>query len=158
MKLSAVCLALLAGAALAADCAPHPDSPDTQAKFLDLDRKAQSAFDAGKFAEAARFYRDAACLVPNSARAYFGLGGSEAAAGNLPAARIAFEKTSALLPNSSVPLAMLVRVDVALNDLAKVKDSLRAAAARFPRDTGLHSGLARFLAEKQLLDLALAES
>jgi Flp pilus assembly protein TadD len=151
-------MALMAVAALAGDCAPHPDSPEIQAKFQELDRKAQSAFDAGKFAEAARVYREAACLVPSSARAYFGLGGSEAAAGNLPAARIAFQKASLLLPNSSMPLAMLVRVDVAAHELAKVKDSLRVAATRFPRDSELHSGLARFLAEKQLLDLALAES
>ena len=35
---------------------------------------------------------------------------------------------------------------------------LRLAAQRFPKDAELHSGLARFLAENQLLDLALAES
>ena len=53
---------------------------------------------------------------------------------------------------------MLVRVNVAMHDLGKVKETLRTAAARFPRDPELHSGLARFLAENQLLDLALAES
>ncbi len=156
MKLFAL---LLSVSAFAADCVPgNPNSPQTVAKFQELDRQAQSAFDGGRFAEAARGYREAACLVPNSARAYFGLGGAEAASGNLPAARIAFEKTSALLPNTSMPLAMLVRVNVAMRDIAKVKDALRAAAIRFPRDTELHSGLARFLAENQLLDLALAES
>jgi tetratricopeptide (TPR) repeat protein len=35
---------------------------------------------------------------------------------------------------------------------------LRTAAERFPKDVELHTGLARFLAENQLLDLAFAES
>jgi tetratricopeptide (TPR) repeat protein len=149
----------MACVAAAADCTPSGlDAQETLAKFQQLDREAQSAFDGGRFAEAARLYRQAACLVPSSARALFGLGGAEAAASNFPAARNAFEKASALLPDNSLPLAMLVRVNVAMHDLTKVKETLRAAAARFPRDAELHSGLARFLAEKQLLDLALAES
>src|SRR5260370_17571861 len=55
-------------------------------------------------------------------------------------------------------LGVLVRVNGAMHDLAKLKETLRSAAARFPRDAELHSGLARFLAENQFLDLALAES
>src|SRR6266446_3509248 len=153
-------LFLVAATAMArADCTPSGlDPQETLAKFQELDRDAQSAFDGGRFVEAARLYGQAACLVPTSARAVFGLGGSEAAASNFPAARNAFERASALLPGNSLPLAMLVRVNVAMHDLAKVKETLRSAAARFPRDGELHSGLARFLAEKQLLDLALAES
>jgi tetratricopeptide (TPR) repeat protein len=57
-----------------------------------------------------------------------------------------------------MPLAMLVRVNVAMKDIDQVKAVLRTAARRFPKDAELHSGLARFLAENQLLDLALAES
>jgi tetratricopeptide (TPR) repeat protein len=57
-----------------------------------------------------------------------------------------------------MPLAMLVRVNAAMKDIDQVKAVLRTAAQRFPKDGELHSGLARFLAENQLLDLALAES
>ena len=142
-----------------AECTPSQlNAEETLAKFQQIDRQAQSAFDGGRFAESAQLYRQAACLVPKSARALFGLGGAEAAASNFPAARTAFEKAAALLPENTMPLAMLVRVNVAMHDLAKVKETLRIAAARFPRDADLHSGLARFLAENQFLDLALAES
>jgi tetratricopeptide (TPR) repeat protein len=158
MKSFALFLVAACGIA-GAECTPSRlDSQQTLAKFQELDRQAQSAFDSGRFAESAQLYRQAACLVPKSARALFGLGGAEAAASNFPAARNAFEKASALLPENSMPLAMLVRVNVAMRDLAKLKETLRSAATRFPRDADLHSGLARFLAENQLLDLALAES
>ena len=152
-------LLMAAQAIAAAQCTPSRlNAQDTLAKFQELDRQAQSAFDGGRFADAAQLYRQAACLVPKSARALFGLGGAEAAASDFPAARTAFEKASALLPENSMPLAMLVRVNVAMRDLTKLKETLRSAAARFPRDAELHSSLARFLAENQLLDLALAES
>jgi len=158
MKSFALFLVAACGIA-GAECTPSRlDSQQTLAKFQELDRQAQTAFDSGRFAESAQLYRQAACLVPKSARALFGLGGAEAAASNFPAARSAFEKASALLPENSMPLAMLVRVNVAMHDLSKLKETLRSAAARFPRDAELHSGVARFLAENQLLDLALAES
>jgi tetratricopeptide (TPR) repeat protein len=48
-------------------------------------------------------------------------------------------------------------VNVAIKDVEQVKATLRTAAERFPNDGELHSSLARFLAENQLLDLALAE-
>jgi Flp pilus assembly protein TadD len=158
MRLSSLFLLAATGLAAAECTPPGLDAQQTLAKFQELDREAQSAFDGGRFAEAVRYYREAVCLVPTSARAYFGLGGSEAAATNFPAARSAFEKAAELLPDSSIPLAMLVRINVEMHDLPKVKEWLRGAAARFPLDAELHSGLARFLAENQLLDLALAES
>jgi tetratricopeptide (TPR) repeat protein len=151
---------LLAGSALwAADCVPsHLDEKQTLAKFQELDRAAQSALDQGQFVAAARQYREAACLAPKSARAFYGLGIAEAAAGNFAAARQALEAACAILPDSAMPLAMLVRVNAAMKDIDQVKAALRTAAQRFPKDGELHSGLARFLAENQLLDLALAES
>src|SRR5207245_9201459 len=51
-----------------------------------------------------------------------------------------------------------VAVNLTMKEVVKVKEVLRTAAQRFPRDSELHSGLARFLAENKLLDLALAES
>lgn len=151
---------LWAGSILyAAECAPsHLGEKETLQKFQELDRAAQSAFDRGQFTAAADQYRQAACLVPKSARAFYGLGIAEAAAGRFPAARKALETAYAILPENVMPLAMLVRVDVAMKDIDGVKEVLRLAAQRFPKDAELHSGLARFLSENQLLDLALAES
>ena len=152
-------LLLLFASYLCADCPPPGlSAQDTLARFQEIDRTAQSAFDAGRFPEAARQYRDAACLVPKSARAFFGLGSAEAAAGNYMAAREAFETAYTLLPQNVMPLAMLVRVNTAMHDIPKVKEVLRTAAEKFPNDAELHSGLARFLTENQMLDLALAES
>jgi tetratricopeptide (TPR) repeat protein len=143
----------------AADCVPsHLGEKETLARFQELDRAAQAAFDSGQYGPAARQYREAACLVPKSARAFYGLGLAEAAASNFPPARKALETAYALLPDNRMPLAMLVRVNVAMKDIDQVKTVLRTAAERFPGDADLHSGLARFLAENQLLDLALAES
>jgi tetratricopeptide (TPR) repeat protein len=150
---------LAAALFLAAGCAPSQLSEkETLAKFQELDREAQAAFDAHQYAAAAQRYRETACLVPKSARAFYGLGIAEAAAHNFPAARKALETAYAILPENMMPLAMLVRVNVAMHDIEKVKEVLRTAAQRFPKDGELHSSLSRFLAENQLLDLALAES
>ncbi len=150
---------LLSGGLRASDCLPsHLGEKETLARFQELDRAAQAAFDRGQYGPAAQQYREAACLVPKSARAFYGLGLAEAAAGNFAAARKALESAYAILPDNMMPLAMLVRVNVAMKDVDQVKAVLRTAAQRFPKDAELHSGLARFLAESQLLDLALAES
>jgi len=151
---------LWAGSALiAAECAPSIlGEKETLQKFQQLDRAAQTAFDRGQFAAAADQYREATCLVPKSARAFYGLGIAEAAAGRFPAARQALESAYAILPQNVMPLAMLVRVEVAMKDMDRVKQVLTLMAQRFPKDGELHSSLARFLAENQLLDLALAES
>jgi tetratricopeptide (TPR) repeat protein len=158
MKVLAALLSL--GSILtAAECPPsNLGEKETLAKFQDLDRAAQSAFDRGQFAAAAQQYREAACLVPKSARAFYGLGIAEAAAGKFAAARKALEAAYAILPENVMPLAMLARVEVAAKDIDRLKEVLRTAAQRFPKNAELHSGLARFLAESQLLDLALAES
>jgi tetratricopeptide (TPR) repeat protein len=143
----------------AAECTPaRLGEKETLQKFQELDRAAQSAFDRGQFVAAAEQYREATCLVPKSARAFYGLGIAEAAAGRFPAARNALETAYAILPDNVMPLAMLVRVEVAMKDIDRIKQVLRLAAQHFPKDGQLHAGLARFLAENQLLDLALAES
>jgi tetratricopeptide (TPR) repeat protein len=154
-----VAILLLSCGLRAAECVPsHLGEKETLARFQEVDRAAQAAFDSGQYGPAARQYREAACLVPKSARAFYGLGLAEAAANNFAAARKALETAYALLPSNMMPLAMLVRVNVAMKDIDGVKTVLRTAAQRFPGDAELHSGLARFLAENQLLDLALAES
>ena len=143
----------------AQDCAPSRlTESEALTRFQELDRSAQAAMDSGQYAAAARQYREAACLMPKSARAFYGLGIAEAAAQNFGAARTALEMANSIVPDNAMPLAMLVRVNVALKDTEQVRSVLRIAAARFPKDAELHDGLARFLAENQLLDLALAES
>jgi tetratricopeptide (TPR) repeat protein len=150
---------LLLGCGLRAECVPsHLGEKETLARFQELDRAAQAAFENGQYGTAARDYGEAACLVPQSARAFYGLGLAEAAASHFAPARKALETAYALLPDNVMPLAMLVRVNVAMKDIDQVKAVLRMAARRFPKDAELHSSLARFLAENQLLDLALAES
>jgi tetratricopeptide (TPR) repeat protein len=158
MKPLAVILFLSSGL-YAADCTPSRlGEKETLARFQELDRAAQASFDGGRYAAAAQQYREAACLVPQSARAFYGLGVAEAAANNFAAARTALEKAWSILPQNVMPLVMLVRVNVAIKDIDQVKAVLRTAAEHFPKDSELHSGLSRFLAENQLLDLALAES
>ena len=158
MKLFAILL-LLGSILAAAECAPSSlGEKETLAKFQELDRRAQSAFERGNYAAAAQQYGEAACLVPRSARAFYGLGIAQAAAGRFPAARKALESAYAILPDNVMPLAMLARVEVAMKDINRLKEVLRLAAQRFPNDAELHSGLARFLAESHFLDLALAES
>ena len=152
-------LLLLASGMRAAECVPsHLGEKETLARFQELDRAAQAALDGGQYAVAVRQYREMVCLVPRSARSLYGLGIAEAAGGNFAAARKALETAYEILPDNVMPLAMLVRVNVAMKDIDQVKAVLRTAAQRFPRNGELHSSLARFLAENQLLDLALAES
>ena len=149
----------IAGVALAAECTPENlDAAAKLEKFQQLDRTAQTYFDRGDFANAAARYREAVCVAPDSARAFYGLGIAEAASGRLAEGRKALETAFKILPANAMPLAMLVRVDAGMKNVERVKEDLRIAAERFPKDAELHSGLARFLAENQLLDLALAES
>jgi len=66
MKLLAAILTF-AGLLAAADCAPSQlGEKETLAKFQELDRAAQAAFDQGRFGAAAGHYREAACLVPKA--------------------------------------------------------------------------------------------
>jgi tetratricopeptide (TPR) repeat protein len=158
MKVFAALLSL-GSILVAAECVPsNLDEKERLAKFQELDRTAQGAFDRGQYVAAERHYSEAVCLVPESGRALYGLGIAEAASGKFAAGRKALERAFAMLPHNAMPLAMLVRVDVAMKDVDHVKEDLRIAAQRFPNDAELHSGLTRFLAENQLLDLALAES
>ena len=155
----AVLVFLLASTLAAAECSPSSlSAKEKLEKFQEMDRAAQSAFDRGDYVSAAGRYRDAACLVPESARAFYGLGIAEAASGRLAEGRKALETAFKILPDNAMPLAMMVRVDAGMKNIERVKEDLRIAAEHFPKDADLHSGLARFLAENQLLDLALAES
>jgi tetratricopeptide (TPR) repeat protein len=127
-------------------------------RFHGLDAQAQTAMQAKRFAEAVQLYHQAVCLAPSSPRALYGLGVAQAASGDFLKARESLHTADVPQPTSTLPLVMQVRVNVSLNDSEALKADLRDAQARFPQDAHLHSLLARFLAEKKLLVLALAEA
>jgi tetratricopeptide (TPR) repeat protein len=111
-----------------------------------------------RFSDAVQLYREATCLAPESPRGLYGLGVAQAASGDFLGARESLRKADRIQPTSPLPLAMQVRIDYSLNDMDALKADLREEAERFPRDAQLHALLARFLAEKKLMVLALAES
>jgi Flp pilus assembly protein TadD len=142
-----------------AACPPAPASPqETRAQVEQLDRTAQAEMQQQQYAQAVQHFREIVCLEPNSAREFYGLGAAEAASGDFLAARKSLRTADRLEPGNVLPLTMLVRVNVAMNDADNLKAVLREAASRFPNDTELHGSLARFLAGKDQLDLALAEA
>ncbi len=150
---------LLGSGSLAADCDSQQLTPQQKLdRFKEMDKEAQSAMQARHFSDAVQLYREAACLAPSSPRALYGLGVAEAASGDFLSARKSLHTADALQPTSALPLVMQVRVNVSLNDIEAVKADLRDAETRFPQDGHLHALLARFLAEKKLLVLALAEA
>ena len=73
-------------------------------------------------------------------------------------ARQLLQQADKLQPDYPLPLAMLVKVALTSGDIAGLKESLWAAARRFPADVRLHAELAQDLVHEKQLDLALAES
>jgi len=144
--------------ALATDCGTGLSAQEKIIKFKQLDTEAEGAMQQHRPAEAVRLYKDAVCLVPSSARGYYGLGVAEAAAGDFLNARESLRTADRLQPTTGMPLVMQVRVNFSLGDMNALKENLREAADRFPHDAQLHTTLARFLAERNLFVLALAEA
>jgi tetratricopeptide (TPR) repeat protein len=143
---------------LATDCGAGLSAQEKLTRFKQLDSEAESAMQQRRPAEAIQLYENAVCLVPNSARGFYGLGVAEAAAGDFAKAREAFRTSDRLQPTTGMPLVMEVRANFSLKDTETLKSNLREAAERFPRDAQLHATLARFLAERGLFVLALAEA
>ncbi len=152
---AALCSSALA---LATDCASGLSAQEKITRFKQLDSEAESAMQQRRPAEAVRLYEEAVCLVPNSARGYYGLGVAEAAAGDFLKARESLRAADRLQPTTGMPLIMQVRVNFSLGDMNTLKSNLREAAERFPHDVQLHTTLSRFLAEQNLFVLALAEA
>jgi tetratricopeptide (TPR) repeat protein len=144
--------------ASAAECNTELSPQQKLAEFKRLDAAAESAMQQHRPSDAIPLYEQAVCLVPNSARGFYGLGVAQAAAGEFVQAREALRTSDRLQPTTGMPLLMQVRVNLSLQDMDTLKANLREAAARFPQDAQLHSALARLLAEKNLFVLALAES
>jgi tetratricopeptide (TPR) repeat protein len=144
---------------VAADCNDQGLSAQEKiSRFKELDKEAETAMQQQRASEAVQLYQQAVCLVPNSARGYYGLGVAEAAVGNFLKAREDLQTADRLQPTTAMPLIMQIRVNFSLSDLDALKANLREVALRFPRDTQVHDVLARFLAEKNLFALALAEA
>lgn len=159
VKFSVLLLLAFRGAVSAEDCNSPQLTPQQKLdRFHDLDRRAQTAMQERRFSEAVELYREAACLAPRSPRALYGLGVAQAASGDFLAARESLHTADAIQPSSALPLVMQVRVNFSLNDIEALKANLRDAQTRFPNDGHLHALLARFLAEKKLIILALAEA
>ncbi len=144
--------------AVAADCSAGLTPQEKIARFKQLDSEAEAAMQQHRPTQAVRLYKEAVCLIPDSARGHYGLGVAEAAAGNFLDSRESLRTADRLQPTTGMPLIMQVRVNFSLGDMDALKSDLRDAANRFPNDAQLHSTLARFLAEKNLFVLALAEA
>src|SRR5690348_10195064 len=157
----AACVSLTfftAALAVASDCGDGLSAQEKLIKFRELDQQAEQAVKAHRSSEAIQLYKQAVCLAPNSPRGYYGLGMAEAEAGDFAQARDSFKTADRLQPTTAMPLIMQIRMNFSLQDIDALKANLLEAAARFPRDAQVHDTLARFLAERNLLVLALAES
>ncbi len=147
---------------LAAACPSVILSPqEAQARFQELDRKAQIEFRRSQLAEASEDFHQAGCMAPESMRSYYELyeiAATAAAAGNFPRARQALEEADRLRPDYELPAAMLVKVNLLSGDIDSLKVALLAAAHRFPRNGRLHADLAQDLLHEKNHDLALAEA
>jgi tetratricopeptide (TPR) repeat protein len=161
MKLVVVVLLTLARS-LGAACPDTESSPaQAQARFQELDRKAQVEFRHAEFARASEDFRQASCVAPESIRSYYelyGIATGAAAAGDFARAREVLEEGDRLRPDYALPLAMLVKVNLISGDFAHLKTSLLAAARRFPSDGKLHAELSQDLLHEKQYDLALAEA
>src|SRR5689334_17850333 len=63
----------------AADCNHGLSSTERISQFKSVDQRAEAAMHARKFTEALGLYEEAVCLVPDSARGFYGLGMAAAA-------------------------------------------------------------------------------
>ena len=153
-------LAAASGASYAATAnCPVGLTPEQRlAQFKAADQQAEASMHAAQFARAVASYKEAVCLVPDSARGWYGLGVAQAGAGQFREARESLATADRLRPVTPMPLIMQVRANASLKDEAALKANLRELARRFPRDPNAHATLVRFLAEQNLLDLALAEA
>ena len=136
-------------------------TPETKARFQELDRRAQVEFRHAEFAKAVEDFRQATCVAPESIRSYYELYGnatSAVAEADFVRARRILEEADKLRPDYPLPLAMQVQVSLLAGDVAELKASLLTAAQRFPREGRLHAELAQDLVHHKQYDLALAEA
>src|SRR5690349_12785584 len=147
---------------LAAECPGSEMSPaQAQARYQELDRKAQVEFRHAEFTEASEDFHQATCVAPESIRSYYelyGIATYAVAASDFARARQALLEADRLRPDYPLPLAMLVKVNLTAGDITDLKRSLSSAARRFPRDNKLHAELSQDFVHEKQYDLALAEA
>src|SRR5437764_13419559 len=114
----------LCSLALATDCGAGLSAREKITRFKQLDSEAETAMQQHRSAEAVRLYEEAVCLVPNSARGYYGLGVAQAAAGDFLKARESLRTADRLQPTTGMPLIMQVRVNFSLGDMDTLKANL----------------------------------
>ncbi len=142
----------------AADCNHGLSGAERISQFKNLDQRAEAAMHERRFTEALGLYQEAVCLIPDSARGFYGLGMAAAASGDYARAIQSFQEADRLQPATPMPLIMQVRVNFSRGNMEALKANLRDAALRFPSDAEAHGTLAKFLGEHELLILALAEA
>lgn len=146
---------------MAAECPPGEAGPQRiEARFRDLDRKAQVEFRHGDFAAASEDFHRAGCASPENLRAFFELLSSAAGAlagSDFSRAGDDLRRADAMRPEYPLALAMLVKAAVMASDSDGLKRCLLEAAHRFPVDSNLHAQLAQDLLHEKQNDLALAE-
>jgi tetratricopeptide (TPR) repeat protein len=146
----------------AGECLPSDLGPqEMQARFQELDRKAQVEFRHAEFTTASEDFHQAACSAPASMRLYYGLYETATSAvvrGDLAGARQALQEADRLRPDYPLPLAMLVKVNMVAGDIVALKKCLLEAAHRFPGNGKLHAELSQDLLHEKHEDLALAEA
>jgi tetratricopeptide (TPR) repeat protein len=146
----------------AGDCPSSALAPqELQARFQELDRKAQVEFRHGEFAKASEDFHQATCAAPQNMRPYYALyeiATGAVATGDFSRARQTLQEADRLRPDYPLPLAMLVKVNLTSSDINGLKRCLLDAARRFPRNFKLHAELAQDLLREKQHDLALAEA
>jgi tetratricopeptide (TPR) repeat protein len=140
-----------------ASCDPNLTSEQRTANFKQADAEGQRLMQRQEYSQASAQYQQAVCLIPDSPRAWYGLGVAQANQGELPAARVSLKKADVLQPTTPMPLVMQVRVNALLKDTDALKDTLRDLAQRFPANQDAHQAASQFLSAQGFFDLALAE-
>lgn len=158
-----LCLGVLGlSFAWAEECAPA-DRARAQVSplFRELDRRAQIEFRHAEFARASEDFKLAACAVPENLRSAYSLYATAAralAARDWTQARKALREAGRISPESPLPLAMLVKVDLLAGSAEALRGSLSEIARRFGSEGRLHADLAQDLLHENKYDLALAEA
>ena len=115
-------LLLVASRGIFAQC---PDSP---ARFRELERSGQQAFQQRDFVRAARDLRQAVCFAPANARAWHELGLAEAASGDFRGADASLTKAEHLAPRDMGVLLSHAQAQLSLDRPDLARDTLHRAA------------------------------
>jgi tetratricopeptide (TPR) repeat protein len=155
---------LLLPRGLAVQCVTPPDRETAHARFEELEKAAQEAFQKRDFARAAENLRRAICFDSTSARAYHELGLAEAAAGHFPDAEQALALAQSRAPSDFGILLTRAQVELSLKKPDAARPILAEARRYQPKDSPaaaqslarIYSLLGRAYLEHRQPDLAIA--